>query len=260
MKISIIGGGNMGGAIAKGVIERGVTKPSQITISHLSEKMKHLFAPYSDALHLNNQNAEAIKGADYIVLAVKPWLLEEVLAEIAPSIDLSRQVIISVVAGVSFDRIGAMLGTDRATIYRVIPNTAIIIGEGLTTISSHNATSKSDSDIAEIFGALGATYFVEEKMMSAFTSLSSCGIAFALRYIEAAMQGGCEVGIDPRTSLDVTLKTLKGTIAILEHNNSLPQDEIDKVTTKGGITLKGLEAMERGGFSASVKDAIKESR
>ncbi len=260
MKISIIGGGNMGGAIAKGVIERGVTKPSQITISHLSKKMEHLFAPYIDSLHIENRNAEAIKGADYIILAVKPWLLEEVIAEISDTIDFENQRIISVVAGVTFDQMCTMLGTRKCTIYRVIPNTAIIIGQGVTTISSYNSNDLCNSEIATIFGALGATYFVDESMMTPLTSLSSCGIAFALRYIDAAAKGGVEVGIDAATSLEVTLETLKGAIAILENNNSQPQAEIDKVTTKGGITLKGLEAMEREGFSKAVKDAIKESR
>ncbi len=260
MKIAIIGGGNMGGAIAKGVIERGVATPADITISHLSTKMEAQFTQYGDSVFTTKNNTEAITNADYIVLAVKPWLLEEVLNELTPHIDFATQSLISVVAGISFAQIEQMIGTESATIYRVIPNTAIAIGKGVSIIAKHNATAERDEQIARIFNALGATYFIEESMMSAFTSLASCGIAFALRYIDASKLGGCDVGIEPDMSLEVTLETLKGAIAILEHNASQPQTEIDKVTTKGGLTFKGLDAMEREGFSRAVRAAIKESR
>ncbi|MFR9523378.1 MAG: pyrroline-5-carboxylate reductase dimerization domain-containing protein [Rikenellaceae bacterium] len=263
MKLAVIGGGNMGGAIAFGAIAQGVVEAQSVAVSHLSEKMKPLFEPYIKELKSDDCNQTVIEDADLIILAVKPWLVEEVLEEIVCKIDRTRQSLISVVAGLSFAQMAQMLRFEELgamPLYRVIPNTAISIGEGVSIISSCGTTPQLDTLVVELFESLGATFVVEEVMMTPLTSLSSCGIAFALRYLDASMRGGAEVGIDSATSLEVTLKTMEGAVAMLRRNGSLPQSEIDKVTTKGGITLKGLEAMEREGFSKSVVCAIKESR
>ncbi len=263
MKISVIGGGNMGGAIAFGAITQGVAEAHEVTISHLSEKMRPLFGHLQSLVKLENRNCETITNSDFIVIAVKPWMVEEVIAEISESIDRERQAIISVVAGLSFEKMAEMLSFDTLgsmPLYRVIPNTAISIGEGVSIISSFGSSTEKDSDVVRLFDALGSTFVVEESMMTPLTSLSSCGIAFALRFLDASMRGGKEVGIDEKLSLEVTLKTMQGAVAMLQKNGTMPQGEIDKVTTKGGITLKGLEAMEREGFSKAVACAIKESR
>lgn len=253
----------MGGAIAIGAICQGVVTAESVTISHLSEKMKPLFGDYQQKVTLDNRNSTAIEQADFIVIAVKPWLAEEVFAEISHAIDRQKQSIISVVAGLSFEQIAKMLSFDELgamPLYRVIPNTAISIGEGVSIISSYGSTELLDAQVVTLFEALGSTFVVEESMMTPLTSLSSCGIAFALRFLDASMRGGVAVGVDPALSLEVSLKTMQGAVAMLQRNGTQPQTEIDKVTTKGGITLKGLEAMEREGFSKAVECAIKESR
>ncbi|MFI3317311.1 MAG: pyrroline-5-carboxylate reductase [Rikenellaceae bacterium] len=263
MKISVIGGGNMGGAIAFGAISQGVVAAEDVTISHLSQKMRPLFGECAQLVKQDNINDEAIANSDIIIVAVKPWLVDEVLAQISPSIDRECQSLISVVAGVSFKALSQMLMFDEfgpIPLYRVIPNTAISIGQGVSIISSCGASDKLDAVVVELFSALGATFVVEESQMTPLTSLSSCGIAFALRYIDSSMKAGEAVGLDQALSLEVTLKTMQGAVAMLQRNASLPQTEIDKVTTKGGITLKGLEAMKREGFQDAVMCAIKESR
>ncbi|MFI3286012.1 MAG: pyrroline-5-carboxylate reductase [Rikenellaceae bacterium] len=263
MKISVIGGGNMGGAIAFGAISQGIVTANNVTISHLSTKMHPLFGELTEQISLENDNLKAIAEADLIVLAVKPWLAEEVLQQISPLLQRENQSIISVIAGLSFTQIASILECDalgELPLYRVIPNTAISIGEGVSIISSYRSTEELDEKVNSLFAALGSTFNVEESMMAPLTSLSSCGIAFALRYLDASARGGEQVGIDPQMSLEVTLKTMLGAVAMLQRNASQPQVEIDKVTTKGGITLKGLEAMEREGFSKAVACAIKESR
>ncbi len=263
MKLTVIGGGNMGGAIALGAINQGVVAASFVTISHLSDKMRPAFGTLVDSMTLQDCNAEAIQGADMVVLAVKPWLVEEVLREIAPALDRSRCSIISVVAGVSFEELSAMLECatrGSVPLYRVIPNTAISIGCGVSVISQYGATPEGERVVVELFEALGSTFVVEESMMTPFTSLASCGIAFALRYIDASKRGGECVGIDPEVALEVTIQTMQGALEMLRHNASQPQTEIDKVTTKGGLTFRGLDAMEREGFSHAVICGIKESR
>lgn len=252
----------MGGAIALGAIKQGVVSCSEVTISHLSAKMRPLFGSLTSDITLEDYNPKAIVGADLVIIAVKPWFAQEVLAQISGELDRTRQSIISVVAGVSFEQLSVMLEcTTRGTLplYRVIPNTAISIGSGVSAISSSGADHKGLQRVVELFEALGSTYVIEEPMMSAFTSLASCGIAFALRYIDAAKRGGESVGIDPETSLRVTIETMHGALEMLRTNSSQPQAEIDKVTTKGGLTFRGLEAMEREGFSRAAICAIKES-
>ncbi len=253
----------MGGAIAFGAIRQGVVEAKEVTISHLSEKMKPLFGEVAESVNLENNNVAAIADSDLVVLAVKPWLAEEVLLEIAPHLDRQKQSIVSVVAGVTFEKLSEMLHCDKLGaigLYRVIPNTAISIGEGVSIISHSATAAERDAEVVRLFEALGSVFVVEEDLMTPLTSLSSCGIAFALRYLDASMRGGQEVGIDPKMSLEVTLKTMEGAVAMLRHNASMPQAEIDKVTTKGGLTFKGLDAMESGGFSESVISGIKNSR
>lgn len=253
----------MGGAIALGTINQGLVEAKDITISHLSQKMRPLFGSCLNDINQINCNKEAIEGSDFIVVAVKPWLVEEVLGEISQKIDRAAQSIISVVAGVSFEQLSKMLEFESKgtmPLYRVIPNTAISIGSGISVISSFNAPKDNQEAVTKIFKALGSAYIIKESMMSSFTSLASCGIAFALRYIDAAKRGGEAVGIPSDVSLNITIETMQGALDMLRENLSEPQSEIDKVTTKGGLTFKGLEAMEREGFSESVICAIKESR
>ncbi len=253
----------MGGAIALGAISGGLVAAPDITISHLSEKMHPLFGDLRHSVVINNCNAEAVANAEMVVVAVKPWLLREVLAEISPRLDRSRQSLISVVAGCSFAELSSMLHCDelgQIPLFRVIPNTAISIGQGVSIISNCGGSDEQRAMVTTLFEAMGATYWVEESQLTPFTSLTSCGVAFILRYFDAAMRGGEQVGIEPATALEATLLTAEGAIALLRHNGSLPAGEIDKVTTKGGITLKGLEALESEGFSRAVAKALRESR
>ncbi len=253
----------MGGAIAYGAISQGVVAASDVAISHLSAKMRPLFGSLASEVLLEDDNQKVVADADIIILAVKPWLAEEVLCQISPLLKREKQSIVSVVAGLSFAQLSSTLNCDtfgELPLFRVIPNTAISIGEGVSIISSYGSCEELDKVVDSLFAALGSTFKVGESMMAPLTSLSSCGIAFALRYIDASARAGEQVGIDPAMSLEVTLKTMLGAVAMLQRNASQPQAEIDKVTTKGGITLKGLEAMEREGFSQAVACAIKESR
>jgi pyrroline-5-carboxylate reductase len=144
--------------------------------------------------------------------------------------------------------------------YRVIPNTAIALGESTTFISSYNTTAIQDDHMRDIFMALGKVFVVPETDMTAVTALSSCGIAYILKYIDAATRGGEDMGIDRCKAQQMVMQTVRGALALLEANASTPQVEIDKVTTPGGITLKGLEEMERCGFTQSVINGLKASR
>ena len=145
-------------------------------------------------------------------------------------------------------------------LYRIIPNTAISLGRSVTFIAHSGATGEQLNAVVAMFDQLGRTFVVTEEMMTAGTSLASCGIAFALKYIDASIRGGVELGFSAAESREVVMQTMRGALALLECNDTMPQQEIDKVTTPGGITLKGLEAMTRDGFEGAVRAGLLESR
>ena len=178
-------------------------------------------------------------------------------------LDRQKQALVSIAAGVKFEQMEQMLDSAQMGgigMYRIIPNTAIAIAQSVNFISKSGTTTTQDEAVLSIFESLGKCFVVEESMMSPYTSLSSCGIAFAYKYIDASIEGGVEDGIDRDIARDVVLQTVRGALMMLETNGSMPQEEIDKVTTKGGITLKGLEAMARDGFSEAVKSGVRESK
>ena len=184
--------------------------------------------------------------------------METVAKEIEHKIDYKKQIIVSIAAGVDFEKLSELFDTE-ASIFRVIPNTAIDILESVTTIAAQKATKEQQDLVLTLFAEMGKAFLVPESQLNAFMSLSSCGIAYAFRYIRAAMEGGVEMGIYPAVAKEVIIQTLRGAIGLLEANDTHPEVEIDKVTTPGGITIKGLNEMEANGFSNAVIKGLKAS-
>lgn len=263
MKIAIIGGGNMGGAMARGFATGSVVRPEDITVADRSEQTLLLITAYHPGIAVTTANRDAVGGADLIILAVKPWLLEEVIADLKPALDYSRQAVGSVVAGVAFEALGAMLDKGDGllpALYRIIPNTAISIGESVTFIAASGAAPEQRELVMNMFGELGSVFAVEEGMMAAGTSLASCGIAFALQYMNASIEGGVELGFGQEEARAIVMQTVRGALEMMKRNGTMPRTEIDKVTTPGGITLKGLKAMADAGFTEAVLEGLKQSR
>ncbi len=263
MKIAVIGGGNMGGAMAAGAIRAGVVKGCDVTISHLEPKCEPLFEGFRDEIVIEDDNAKCIVGADVIVVAVKPWMVEQILGEISSTIVRDKQILVSIAAGVTFETLAQLLSFDtmgKMGLYRVIPNTAIAIAQSVNFICKDNTTQEQDDMLLTIFNAVGRSFVVDESQMTPLTSLSSCGIAFAYKYIDASISGGVDLGIEESLARDIVLQTVKGAVMMIESNGTMPQEEIDKVTTKGGITIKGLDAMVESGFIESVHSGLKSSR
>lgn len=254
MKIGVIGGGNMGGAIAASAAAHGVTDARQIIVSH----PKQGFALPAE-IRTTRDNTLAVTDADIVVLAVKPWLAAEVVREIAPALT-PTQSLVSVVAGLSFADLGELLPAPRPALFQAMPNTALSVGRSVTFITSERASEVQRTTVLRLFDALGATFEIPEKQMQAGMAVASCGIAYALRYIDAAARGGQLLGMEYAEAQQVVMQTLEGAIALLRTNGTAPQTEIDKVTTPGGITLRGLEAMERNGFSDAVIAGLMSSK
>ena len=255
MTIAIIGTGNMGGAIMRGLIQSGTCRPEEFICTAKTEITLDKIRGYNSSIRTSRDNASAVAEADIIVLAVKPWLIEAVMEEIRPSIRKEKQMIVSVAAGVTLNRLAELSGA--LPLFRAIPNTAVEALCGVTVMAHQGATDEQVSQVQGLFSALGYALVVEEKLIPAATSLTSCGIAFAMRYIRAAMEGGVELGFRPDEAARLVEHTVKGAATLLLESGMHPEAAIDKVTTAGGITIKGLNAMEQSGFTAAVIDGLK---
>lgn len=261
MKIAIIGAGNMGGAIACGLAASGQCSEGEIICSNpTTAKLEKLKQQY-DIIATTTNNIEAAKDADIVVLAVKPWLAEDVMREITVSFDAPEKILVSVVAEKSFATLRAWLANAKCqpAIFRVIPNTAISVGESMTFVAEDGATTEQREFIMGIFSLMGEAMLVSEKILEVGMVLASCGIAFALRYVRAAAEGGVELGVPAAQATRIVAATLKGAAELLLRNESHPEQEIDKVTTAGGITIKGLNEMEHAGFTSAVIRGLKAS-
>ena len=251
----------MGGAIARGIAR---SKMPAIKCIAVSSPNRHgeLEALKSDFPEIvtTTSNSTAVCDADMVVVAVKPWLLDEVMHEIAPSVDFSRQMLVSIVAGVPLSHLAEFAPAEiKPAVFRLIPNTAIAVGESMTFIASANATDEQIAAVSYIFSQMGKVMVVEERLMGAGTALASCGIAYVMRYVRAATEGGVELGMRADDAKNVMLQTLIGAARLLEATGNNPEAEIDKVTTPGGITIRGLNAMERNGFTTAVIEGLKAS-
>ena len=256
MRISIIGSGNIGGAIARGLAKGTMFKASDITCTAQSDETLEKMRKIDPDFILTHDNVEAARNADIIIIAVKPWRVEMIIDEIKSVLDFEKQIIVSVAAGVTFDLLNTYLtkNTDfdclaTPTIFRI-----------MTFVSARNASKEQTDLIIHIFNELGNAMLVEERLMGAGTALASSGLAFALRYIRAAIEGGVELGFYPKQAQEIVVHTVKGAVDLLLENKSNPEMEIDKVTTPGGITIKGLNEMELSGFTSSVIRGLKASK
>lgn len=248
----------MGGAMAEGFASCGMFSPSDITVSARHETTLERFKALG--LYVTTDNRQAVTEADIVVVAVKPWLAEQVLDEIKPVLDYCRQTVISVMAGVGSDKLKTLLDRGDGSlpaIYIVIPNIAIAQLCSMTFIVPVKGDDTATGGIKAIFDKTGSSLVTEERLLGAGTALASCGIAYAMRYVRAAGEGGVELGFKAKEAKDIVLQTVKGAVALLQANGNHPEAEIDKVTTPGGITIRGLNEMEHAGFTSAVIKGLK---
>jgi len=248
-KIAIIGGGNLGTAIAEGLISSGFILPEHIIIT--KRNIATLKSLEEKGVLVSNNNVEAVQYADWVILAVKPFQVKEILQTLKPHLVANRHVLVSVITGIWIKDIQEIVGSEF-TLFRAMPNTAIAIQESITCICKHNASTEQVGYVADMFNQLGKTAFIEEKLMDAATVLGACGTAFAMRYIRANIQGGIEIGFDVATASLIAAQTVKGAAELLLTRHTHPEQEIDKVTTPKGCTIAGLNEMEHQGFSSSL--------
>lgn len=248
-KIAIIGGGNLGTAIAEGIVGAGLVIKGNVIVTRRNlQEIEHLKAK---GVRIMSNNVEAVAEADIIIIAVKPHITTSVLQEIKPALT-PQKTLISVVTGYTLQEMSNIVGNDIA-IFRAMPNTAIAIQESMTCIAGAHHTEEQQKEVTTIFDVLGKSVIIEEKLMEAATVLAACGIAFALRYIRAAMQAGIQIGFSAKLAQVIAAQTVKGAAELLLHfPDTHPEREIDKVTTPQGCTIAGLNEMEHKGMSSAL--------
>ncbi len=249
-RIGIIGGGNIGKSLAIGLVDSGKLSPEKITVTR--RNVRHLENLKEKGINVGSDNVELIKNSDVIILAVLPQQLNTLLDQMKGNLR-EDQVIISVISGVTIKNIKNALG-DQVKVGRAMPNTAIAIKESMTCIA--HSDKELENLVQEIFDCVGTTIVISEEQMTPATALCACGVAFFLRTIRAASQGGVEIGFHAEEALAMAIQTAKGAAALLQENGTHPEREIDKVTSPKGCTIAGLNEMEHRGFSSAMIKGI----
>jgi pyrroline-5-carboxylate reductase len=269
-RVAILGGGNLGRALALGWVRAGAVAPAELTVTRRTVARIADLEEYGIAVSADNPGAVA--GSDTVILAVQPAHFQELAGVIAEVLDPARHVVVSVITGVGLAALRAALGPAAATAVRAMPNTPASIGEGMTCLSvaarspstpspAPGAVGRTESDGADgalaearrLFDAVGRTLVIDEAMMASATALSACGVAFFLRCIRAASQGGIEIGFHPEEAFLLAAQTARGAAALLLQDGSAhPESEIDRVTTPRGCTIAGLNEMEHKGLSSAL--------
>jgi pyrroline-5-carboxylate reductase len=245
MKITVIGSGNMGGALVHGWCKAGLV--SQLTITARTQTTLERFRSLYPEINTATDNAQAVRGADVVIIAVKPWLVDEVIDQIKLSLRDSNALLVSVAAGVRNARINVY----------TMPNIAVQYGAGMTYVEEPERHTEQYQKVVDLFSLVGKTQIVPHKLMDAGMQISGCGIAYVMRYVRAMMEGGVELGLCPEDAKQAVLQTMKGAVTLLEESGKHPEDAIDSVTTPGGYTIRGLNAMEEAGFTNAVLAGLK---
>lgn len=251
-KIAIIGGGNLGLAIADGLLSSDFCAAADMTIT--KRKLETLQAYAAQGVSITADNLAAVQQSDLIILAVKPFQIKEVLELIRPALS-AQKLLVSVVTGITLDDMKSVVG-DAVSLIRAMPNTAIAIRQSITCLSSHQTEAEDLQYVQRMFEQLGKIAVIDEGLMNAATVLGACGTAYAMRYIRANIQGGIEIGFDAKTAALIAAQTVKGAAELLLTTHTHPEQEIDKVTTPKGCTIAGLNEMEHQGFSSSLIKGI----
>jgi len=247
MKIAIIGTGNLGLSIAKGLVIN-----NTYTTLYLSKRNIDVLSSWKEYknVFITQDNKEAVQNSDIIIFAVQPNQFDLILKEVK-SLLTDKHVLISTITGYTIDRMESIIGNQHPII-RSMPNTAISVGKSMTCLCS-NDTGKKKLPIAEaIYNGLGTSLVIEEQHMQAATVLCASGIAFWMRLIRATTQGGVQLGFDADVALKMSMQTAMGAASLLIETGRHPEEEIDRVTTPRGCTITGLNEMEHQGLSSSL--------
>ena len=251
-KIGIIGCGNLGLSLLKGFRKQ----YPQAQLFGTRRTISELVDLGDEKTHFTSNNKDVIEQCDYLIVALKPYMILSFFQEHKDLFDTKRHTIISVATGITLSEIKEALNIHEISLYRGMPNTAADVQESMTALSGTTDPLNRKNEVSELFGAIGGIVWIDEQLMESATILGACGIAYVLRFIRAMIQGGIEVGFDAKTANKIVSQTVKGAAQLLIQNGLHPEEEIDKVTTPKGCTIVGLNEMEHSGFSSALIKGI----
>lgn len=267
IKIAVIGAGNMGGALALGWAKAAaagrVEEGLEVRVSDRSQQQIERLRQQCPNIVGYSSNSECAEGADIVILTVKPWLVADVVRDMASALRPQQQCICSDAAGVTTADLSALLeangvATEGARLFYVIPNIAAEFGESMSFVAPSADTCQEATDlVSRIYGLVGTVNVCAEKMVGPGMMMASCGIAYVMRYIRAQMEGGVEMGFYPREAQTIAMQTMLGAVSLLRATGLHPEEAIDRVTTPGGTTIKGLNELDHAGFNSAVIRSLK---
>ena len=251
MKIAIIGTGNLGLAIAKGLITN-----NSVTSLYLTKRDTSSLAAWSEYkdVVVTSDNREAVAKSDILIFAVQPSHFSGILEEIKDLLT-EKHILISTITGYKVSQMAAIVG-DHQFIIRAMPNTAIAVGQSMTCLCSNEAGKKRIAIAEAIFNKLGTSLIIPEDQMQAATVICASGIAFWMLLIRATTQGAIQLGFDAAEAQELAMQTCLGAASLVIKSGNHPEAEIDKVTTPKGCTIEGLNEMEHAGLSSSLIKGI----
>lgn len=239
--------------MAIGLAAAGSFEPSEITLT--ARRGQRLAELAQRGFKTSTDNAAAVTASGVVIVAVGPKDLDALMQQIRPALDAERHLLISVVSGASLDDLTRLTHPGLA-IARAMPNTGIAVGRSMTTVATRGERDTTRAQVESIFNSVGRTLIVHEELMSAATALGACGVAFFLRAVRAAAQGGIEIGFHPEEALTMAAQTALGAASLVLERAGHPEAEIDHVTTPRGCTIAGLNEMEHQGFSSAMIKGI----
>ncbi len=248
-RVSILGGGNIGQALARGLLRTGGFSKSSVIVTRRQPQMVDLLV--RDGLTATTDNCRAVRRSQLVVIAVRPQQLDSLLEEIRPAVDPTHHILVLVASGVEISAIQERVGT-AVPVIRAMPNMAVAIGESMTCLAAAAPADKALDRTRRLFDQVGRTVVIAEELMVPATAICACGVAFFLRAVRAASQGGIEIGFHSDEALLMAAQTAKGAAALMLSSEHHPESEIDKVTTPRGCTIAGLNQMEHQGFSSAM--------
>lgn len=254
MHVSILGAGNIGIAIARGLQ---AARPDDVRMT-LTRRDPESLADF-DGAEITTDNRAAVERADVVILAVQPAQVRGVIEEIAPALASRRPILASVATNVTLDELAGWAGVDGLPIFRVMPNTAVAVRESMTCVSCRDANDEQTATVVGLMESVGKVLVIRDDLMNAATVLCACGIAFAMRFVRAASQGGTEIGFHADEAVALAAQTIKGATMLVTELGEHPEGAIDRVTTPMGCTIAGLNEMEYEGFSSAAIRGIRRS-
>jgi pyrroline-5-carboxylate reductase len=253
-KIAIIGGGKMGSIIARGLIAQKITPAKNIIITDI-DAARLDFLRSSLKVTVSPHNEKAVKGADIIIIAVKPQNMAATLKEICPAVNKSK-VVISIAAGITTSFIEKSL-TKGVRVVRVMPNTPALVGEGAAAVAAGRYAKTNDVELTRaIFDAVGISVEVKEKLMDAVTGLSGSGPAYFFLIIEALIEAGFKNGLSRDLSKQLAAQTMLGAARLCMESDKEPAQLREMVTSPNGTTFAGLKVMEEKNLRKIIIDAV----